>query len=184
MDALFRMSVTGLIALACLTPGCEAPPSNDAPPEAGDYTIHTDESGYEADVSETHVKLKRPIRFTFTNRAPQAVYVPSCQGAVSPILEKWVAGLWVFTFSPPRIMCRSEPLEIAPGDSHTQAFHMSAGRPGHPRIFAQWAPERVEGTYRLVWQVYRSREAALEEDTTALVLLDARTSNPFRIRVD
>lgn len=138
--------------------------------------IQTDQRAYVMD--STYVI---PIVATYTNRTGRTVYPARC-GFEPPRfhLEKQVGGEWVRAY---RQVCMlpllKEPVEVPPGAVYTDTVRLYTS----PR-FEMFEVSPIPGTYRIVYQIYKTWQVREEDSRVSGELLPphATTSNAFLIR--
>lgn len=148
-----------------------------AAPELGSTPIQTDREVYKVERTATGYTVSIP--FVYTNKTGRKVYLPTCNGAHPPVLEKWVQGAWIEAYASVALMCQGPPKVVAPGDEYCHTFEILA----HPRG-SNWLPQfalnKIRGAYRLVWTIYETWTPNSPEPGLGLVLpLEARVSNTF-----
>jgi hypothetical protein len=166
-----------ILLLGLSTQGC-APSSGTEQSQGNAPLIQTEQSNYTAEVGPRTAELT--IRFRFTNRTGNTVYVAGCRGVDPPVLEKQLDGAWVSVYAPLVDLCEPTVHPIKPTEVYRSAFRVLAGLPGS-RVAPKLQVPEIEGTYRLVWNIYgrwRSGHAPMPDD---LLPVEQRTSNPFRI---
>jgi hypothetical protein len=118
---------------------------------------------------------------TYTNRTGRTVYPARC-GFEPPRfhLEKQVGGEWVRAY---RQVCMlpllKEPVEVPPGAVYTDTVRLYTS----PR-FEMFEVSPIPGTYRIVYQIYKTWQVREEDSSVSGELLPphATTSNAFLIR--
>ncbi|MDT0631861.1 hypothetical protein RQM47_14810 [Rubrivirga sp. S365] len=161
-----------LAAVLLVAAGCD---SNGAP--VSDAELLTDARAYRAQVTSSAVTFEAGL--TYTNASDETVYFTGCQLPESPVLEKRVGSEWVVAVNPVYLLCLSQPLAVAPGESvdYVAGFHGCTGDRCAPEWLPGPAPETVPGTYRLVTAVATAVEGGLPAESRAVV------SNEFRVDV-
>ena len=118
------------------------------------------------------------IRATFTAPGPDTVYLVNCNGAILTGLQAEVDGGWQDVWSTLTNQCLSEPIEVAPGEQHSDLMMIRRGAGTMlPRGDGTETPG--SGTYRVVWRgVLTSTEGYPRGDELPL---EQRVSAPFLI---
>jgi hypothetical protein len=163
-----------LLAVAAVA-ACESPTSPGIQAEpllqtaSGEYTF----------VAAPDGGRELAVPYTFTNRTEHPVSLGNCQGVFSHGLERQTPEGWLRSWSATVILCHSDPIRIAPGDSWAGEVVVravpSAALSGAELPLAQ----DLDGTYRLVWDLPVSQGPAGEQ----VLDKELRVSNPFRVRL-
>jgi hypothetical protein len=168
------------VALAACAANGTAPLPAELPPEGASH-LRTGAGGYE--LTRRGGGWETTIDFTFTNPLDETIYVVNCRGGLAVALERWDGEAWVPAWSPVLLQCLSPPIEIAAGESYRASIEVWGSEPGrnhHP----EFAVERLDGTYRLVWGnlVLRWRGDYVNGAFGDPVPRELRVSNSFELR--
>jgi hypothetical protein len=141
--------------------------------------IQTDRLEYR--LLRTTLGVETEIGYELTNATAGPIYIVNCNGSTEVRLEKQVHGEWVHAWGKSVPDCLGPPIVLEPGEVTERTLSVFGGDPGC-RCAPQFAFEDRERTYRLVLIEVRD---AFDEETLSFgapVPLDARVSNPFRLR--
>jgi hypothetical protein len=121
------------------------------------------------------------IDFTFTNRSAREISLLNCRGGYGLHLEKRVGEEWVPAWRPVMLMCLSQPIRLAPGQSRRDTIPLFAG-PRGSNTYPQFEVDEIDGIYRIVvntayWNYDHGGPPWGQEPP-----LELRVSNPFEIR--
>lgn len=159
-------------------------------PELPAASIQTDLQTYKVERTPTG-GYAVSIGFVYTNDRAKPVYLPTCRGAHPSVLEKWMKsawtrihgkwlqGDWMAAYAPVVRACLGPPNVIAPGDQYSYTFEIEAA-PRQSNTVPQFTVPKIQGTYRLVWEIYGSWKRKSFELNGKLPLR-ARVSNIFQI---
>ena len=146
--------------------------------EGDSVAIRTSEISYRLAGSGPQWQVSVVARYT--NRSSAPVYLEHA-GARPPAfyVEKLDGGAWRPAGSPISILMASPPTRLNPGETRTDTVTLmvrnGAGEPG-------FSVEGVPGTFRLVYQLYRtSVPEGVVSTLTDLLPIEERASNPFQI---
>lgn len=149
-------------------------------PALSDFSIVTDRARVILRKGE-YDYLEGSIGYTFTNRSGAVVYAPVCRVPDPPYLEKREGSKWGLGYSSVVCLALQEPLAIDPDESVTLTLTIIHGLPGS-NIGNRFRVAEIAGTYRMVWNIYGSRDEMGR--TWDLIPLELRISNPFVIEVE
>lgn len=172
---LHRAGRVLLAAAVALLGACESPTATELGPEPLLQTV-AQEYGFEP-VGGGAQELS--VHYTFLNGTDAPVLVGNCNGVFSHGLERLTAQGWQRSWSASLLLCRSEPIQIAPGERWSGEVVVRAV-PATALSGADLAlADDLSGTYRLVWDMPITEGPAGEE----VLAKDLRVSNPFRVRL-
>jgi hypothetical protein len=166
--------------LAVLAPlvalGCAAATAGSA----GGPPIETDRTVYAVD--DTAGLARLTIRMTYRNTTGKEVFLPTCRGPQPPRLQKQVGDTWVVAFAPNILACEAAPVIVRAGDSYAYTFHVLAGMPG-TNFAPRWTVSEIPGTYRILWEIFRSTTGDPSRPSTTRdpLPVDQSISNTFRL---
>lgn len=164
-----------LAALVATLAACESP---TAPGIGPDPLLMTGEAEYIfAPTPEGAHELAVP--YTFTNRTADPISVGNCNGVFSHGLERLGPEGWQRSWSATVLLCHSEPIRIAPGDSWSGEVVVRAVPTAALSGAELPLAGDLDGTYRLVWDMPVSQSPAGEQ----VLAKDLRVSNSFRVRL-
>jgi hypothetical protein len=172
------MSATSLLAASVrlTTLGCAAATAGSpgSPPIQTDRTVYT--------VTDSAGLASLTIRMTYRNTTGKDVYLPTCRGPQPPRLQKQVGDEWVVAFAPNVLGCESIPVTVAAGDSYNYTFRILAGMPGS-NFAPRWAVSEIPGTYRVLWEIFRTRSGDPRRAVTTRdpLPVEQEISNSFRL---
>jgi hypothetical protein len=165
-----------VVWLPPLFPGCA--PINPAGYDENDKgpPIQTEKEAYV--VSRIGHGLEVSIKVIYTNRTGRTVYLPTCIVVHPPLLEKRVDGKWALAYAAIVPLCIGPPVQIKSATTYSYIFNMHARLPTDeaPRFL----PETVDGTYRLVWEIYETWTPD-KYPLGKLLSLEQRVSNEFKL---
>ncbi len=157
--------------------GCTRSPQQGGS-SARSALIQTDRPVYTARVDRQTVGLT--IGLLFTNRTNRTAYLAGCGGVDPPALEKQLEEGWTLAYAPLVDLCEATPHPVNPGEVYRYTYRVAGGQP-EANFFPKFQVREIEGTYRVVWEIYgdwKGRDARARED---LLPLEQRTSNPFQV---
>jgi hypothetical protein len=159
----------GIAWLSCTLVACSI-----FDPEEGSL-IRTDKDAYV--VSRSDQSMELTISFTYTNQTGRTAYLPKCLSVHPPHLEKFVNGNWVLAYASAVPACLEPPVQVKSGKTYQHIFKMTTCPNCSPFL-----PDKVEGTYRLVWGIYETWEPDRYRPALGKQFpLAQRVSNEFRI---
>lgn len=164
-----------LVTAVALLGACESPTATEPGPEPLLQTV-AHEYGFEP-VGGGAQELS--VRYTFHNSTAAPVLVGNCNGVFSHGLERLTDQGWQRSWSASLLLCRSEPIEIAPGERWSGEVVVRAVSATALSGAELALADDLSGTYRLVWDVPTTDGPAGEE----VLAKDLRVSNPFRVRL-
>ena len=140
-------------------------------------SIQTEETTYE--VKEDH---PLEISYTYHNQGPNSVYLGTCLGVASQVLEKLIEGAWITAYSPICPQVLGPPLKIGPGERYRTTLRLvPASWDPDPRNGTWHGGDDIAGTYRVPELVY-SDWSIKQFDERTLPPPERVYSNSFEIR--
>lgn len=144
--------------------------------------IRTDQKAYVVHAIEEERLgrvLELDIEVRYANKSSRTSYLPTCRSVNPPYLEKWIDGAWVVAFSPTVPDCLGPPVIVTVGETYTYPYQIRAYSGGLNPAFAV---DDIDGTYRLVWEIYQTwAPNGSEPGLGALLPLTLRVSNTFHL---
>lgn len=169
-------SGAALLALVVALGACESSPT--APGIGPEPLLQTGAGEYAFEPSPAGGQ-ELAVPYTFTNRTAEAVSIGNCNGVFSHGLERLTSQGWQRSWSATVLLCHSEPIQIAPGDSWNGKLVVRAVPPTAVSGAELTLADDLNGTYRLVWDMPVTRGAGGEQ----VLAKDLRVSNSFQVRL-
>ena len=164
-----------LMALAAALGACESPTATETDPEP---LLLTGAPTY-AFVPVGGGAQELSVPYTFTNRTSNPVSIGNCNGVFSHGLERLTDQGWQRSWSASLLLCYSEAIVIAPGESWVGEVVVRAV-PATALSGAELSlAADLEGTYRVIWDLPVADGPTGEE----VLPKGLRVSNPFRVRL-
>jgi hypothetical protein len=171
-----------ILAVAGLTADCATTdPDGGIARAGGSIVISTDSVAYNA-VARGQV-VGFGIRAWIFNGMRRPVYLSSCagpDGSALSGLEKQEGTVWRVGYSIPCLGPPASARELGPGATYIDSASIVgiAGRP-----FEGFHTDPIAGTYRAIYMIYSTRQAAEDLDARQLLPRPSLTSNPFAIEL-